>query len=177
MLVLELAVEVLGRHLELLVERARLLADLEHLLAAPGNSPVSSSGCVKPAPSSICSRAIVELLAVDDVAEPPRSSSASPRARRHLPGACVEHAAEALEDRVLDDALDDRDLERHVAARSALPLGASTGTSTRPRRTTGADRGDVPEIGEEVERRTASSASAAGDRRQLLEQRLELGST
>ena len=111
------------RHLELLVERSGLLADLEHLLGGAGEQlGLDQAAGRSRAPSSICWRAIVEPLAVDDVAAPPRSWSSSPSGSG-TPALTIaaQDAAEALEDRVLDDALDDRDLEDQPSLPELLP--------------------------------------------------------
>ena len=134
--------------------------------AAPGNSPVSASGWAKPPPSSICCLGDLELLAVDDVRRrlgrrlPSPSGSGTP-ALHHR----AEDPAEALEDRVLDDALDDRDLEHQpVLERPCRVWLLNSNDITRDEHEEAARR-DVPQIAEEAWRRTAASASAAAGRR------------
>ena len=107
---LELTVEVEAGHLELLVERAGLLADLEHLLRRAGEQLGGGQRLGEPAAFEHLDLRDLQALAEDDVGRRLGRGLHALRQRHAGLDHRREDAAEPLEDRVLDDALDHRDL-------------------------------------------------------------------
>ena len=82
------------------------------------------SGWENPPPSSICGLSDLETLVVDDVARRFGRGLQAPGSGTPASIIAAEDAAEPLEDRVVDDALDDRDLEHQSVLQHLAVSGA-----------------------------------------------------